>query len=123
MPEYDGPDGIARVDARWTEVARVPSRSVAGFVAAVLEDAGIRTRVVADDGGGVLPHLDAITGGVRVEVPADDLEVARGVLADLDEVAPTDLDDTHAPVVTWRALGIVVLAIVMALTVGGVFLT
>jgi len=122
MADHEGTDDLARVDARWTDVARVPSRSVAGFVADVLEDAGIRTRVVADDGGGVLPQLDAITGGVHVEVPGDDLEVATAVLADLEEVAPPDLIDTRRPMVAWRAVGIVLLAIVLALTVGGVFL-
>lgn len=127
MTEHDDADGRAQVDAHWTDVARVPSRSVAGFVAAVLEDAGIRTRVVADDGGGVLPHLDALTGGVHVEVPGNDLEAARGLLADLEEAAPTDVADARPvgprePVVTWRAVGIVLLAIILVLTVGGVFL-
>jgi hypothetical protein len=110
------------VDARWTDVARVPSRSIAGFVAALLEDAGIRTRVVADDGGGVLPQLEAITGGVHVEVPADDLAMAQSLLADLEDLEPADRLDAPDPVVTWRALGIVLLALVLVLTVGGVFL-
>lgn len=128
MAEHDGTQGPPRVDARWTDVAQVPSRSIGGFVAAVLENAGIRTRVVADDGGGVLPQLDAITGGVHVEVPGDDLEAARALLADLDDEAPADLVDTHgvdppAPVVTLRAVGIVLLAVVLALTVGGVFMS
>ncbi len=123
MVEHDRSDDVARVDARWTDVARVPSRSVAGFVADVLQDAGIRTRVVADDAGGVLPQLDTTTGGVHVEVPGEDVEVARQVLADLEDMAPSDHVGIRDPVVTWRAAGIVLLAIVMALTVGGAFLT
>lgn len=122
MVEQDRSEDVARVDARWTDVARVPSRSVAGFVADILQDAGIRTRVVADDAGGVLPQLDTTTGGVHVEVPGDDVEMARQLLADLEDLAPGDLIETHDPVVTWRATGIVLLAIVMALTVGGAFL-
>ncbi len=122
MVEQDRSEDVARVDARWTDVARVPSRSVAGFVADILQDAGIRTRVVADDAGGVLPQLDTTTGGVHVEVPGDDVEMARQLLADLEDLAPGDLIETHDPVVTWRAAGIVLLAIVMALTVGGAFL-
>lgn len=128
MAEHDGTAGRARVDAHWADVAQVPSRSIAGFVATVLEDAGIRTRVVADDGGGVLPHLDAITGGVHVEVPGDDLEEARGVLAELEAATPTGLVDArpvdlHEPVATGRAVGIVLLAIMLVLAVGGVFLS
>jgi hypothetical protein len=88
----------------------------------VLEDAGIRTRVVADDGGGVLPQLDTLTGGVHVEVPGDDVEAARELLAALDTVTPSDLVDTHIPVATWRSVGVVLLVIAMAATVGGVFL-
>jgi hypothetical protein len=110
------------VDARWTDVARFPSRSTAGFVAAVLEDAGIRTRVVSDDGGGVLPHLDALTGGVHVEVPGRELEAARELLAGLETGPASDLAEPLGSRLTWRAVGIVLLALVMALTVGGVFL-
>lgn len=122
MVDHGGSDDVARVEAHWTDVARVPSRSIAGFLAGLLEDAGIPTRVVADDGGGVLPRLDTITGGVHVEVPGDDLEVARELLADLEDVTPTDPGDRHAPTATRRTVGIVLLAVVMALTVGGVFL-
>lgn len=122
ITDHDGPDEGRHVDAQWTDVARVPSRSIAGFVAAVLEDAGIRTRVVADDGGGVLPQLDTLTGGVHVEVPGHDVEAARELLAGIEDVQASDLGDTHSPVVTWRSVGIVLLALVMAATVGGAFI-
>jgi hypothetical protein len=103
-------------------VANLPSRAIAGFVADVLEDAGIPTRIVADDGGGVLPHLDALTGGAHIEVHRGDLEAARTLLAGLQRVPPGDRADDHVPEITWRSVGILLLAIALVVTVGGAFL-
>lgn len=118
------------VPARWTAVASVSTRALAGLLAAELDDAGLATRVVSDDAGGVLPHIGVLTGGVHVQVPDADVEVARAVLADLDGAVPdTDGRDRgervagSAPRMPWRLVVSGVLALALAIAVGGAFVS
>jgi hypothetical protein len=40
---------------------------------------------VTDDGGGALPNLTMLTGGVRLIVRSEDADTARTALTDLSE--------------------------------------
>jgi hypothetical protein len=128
-PSGDGADGRIH---RWSRVGSFPSRAAAGFAAAVLEDAGIPGRVMADDGGGTLPHLEPLTGGVWLQVPTSQADEARSMLEELQAseeptvgTAASTEDDAECTRhrSRWRLWFALVLALALAVTIGSVFLT
>lgn len=56
------------------------SRDEAEFDRAILEGAGIRAMVSADDCGGMRPHLAFTSGGVKLLVLSENLERAAELL-------------------------------------------
>jgi hypothetical protein len=50
-----------------------------------LRSLGIDSKVLADDAGGVIPSLTALSSGVRVLVRSEDVEVATSALGEIDE--------------------------------------
>lgn len=70
----------------WVAVETFAVRIPAEICAAHLRGSGLDVRVLGDDAGGVAPHFGLLGSGVRVEVPAHQLEEARDVLrsAELD---------------------------------------
>lgn len=118
--------GSAPIEPSWAVVDTFPSRAAAGFAAAALGDVGVRTRIDADDGGGTLPHLDPLTGGVRLLVPGEDLPLAQQALGDLAAAQATaDVErpsDVAAPGRLRLAFALV-LVLALAVTIGSVFLT
>lgn len=111
--------------ARWVAVASYPTRPFAQFIASALEGNGIEARVVGDDGGGMLPHVDTLTGGVHVEVREADAPAAQALLAHIRDIGPTDglAEDPDGGVeprrriAGWRAALIVVVVTVLVLVV------
>jgi hypothetical protein len=72
-------------------LAVVGSRVEAELIVGMLQGHGLRAALVADDAGGLRPHLQ--TKGVRVLVHSSDEASARRLLAAADETAgPIDLD-------------------------------
>lgn len=61
-------------------VEGLPDRLEAGLALSVLEAAGIKAIIQADDAGGQRPHIAFTTGGYRIMVRPDDAELAREVL-------------------------------------------
>lgn len=115
MAADDGPS--------WVAVASYPTRPFADFVASALEGHGIPTRVVGDDGGGMLPHVDTLAGGVHVEVPRDDVPAARELLARVPD-GPTvsgDRPGVDRRAARWRVAVAAVVAVGLALVVGAAF--
>jgi hypothetical protein len=82
-----GVDRTEPTAASWTPVGTYPTRALAGFVVSLLEGDGLQARVVADDAGGVLPHLDLARGGVEVQVHTEDVTAATALLGDLTDPA------------------------------------
>ena len=130
--------GDRRHDETWVDVASFPTRPYARFVASALEGNGIEARVVGDDGGGMLPHLDVLTGGIRVQVPAEQAEAASAVLGDFDPPANPPTHDGvelgHDPALDvdtplaarsrapWRSVLIGVVALALFIVVATAFL-
>jgi hypothetical protein len=67
------------------EIGRFSSEFEAQLALAHLTTEGIDASVVTDDGGGALPNLSMLTGGVRLIVRTEDAEAARSALRVLDE--------------------------------------
>lgn len=84
------PEGLVR----FAELTRVPTRPLADVLAGALRSAGFTVRVLGDDGGGTIPPLGRLTGGIRVEVATDDLDDARELLEEFEQGAhAADLAD------------------------------
>lgn len=64
----------------WVTVEVFPNRSMAQVAGTALTSAGVPVRVVADDGQGVGLPLGLRYNGAELQVPAEDLEAARGLL-------------------------------------------
>lgn len=75
-------------------VGHFSSRIEAELAGAMLHEHGVDAHVDADDAGGQHPELSMLTGGVRLLVPPDDLNLARDLLA--AEAAWVD-DEANAP--------------------------
>jgi len=67
------------------EIGRYSSEFEAQLALAHLASEGITARMVTDDGGGALPNLTMLTGGVRLIVRSEDADTARAALTDLSE--------------------------------------
>jgi hypothetical protein len=104
----------------WTAVGSYPTRAFAQFAGSILEGNGYEVRIVGDDAGGVLPHLDTHRGGIQVEVPAEDAEDAVALLADLARPS-SSASVLGRP--RWRTIVTILLAITVLLTVASAFLT
>src|SRR5688572_6273222 len=66
------------------------SRNEAEFDRAILEGAGIRALVSADDCGGMRPHLVFSSGGVKLLVLSESLERAAALLQRSEGELDTD---------------------------------
>ncbi len=67
------------------EIGRFSSEFEAQLALAHLASEGITTRMVTDDGGGAIPTLSMLTGGVRLIARSEDADAARAALAALPE--------------------------------------
>lgn len=65
----------------WTTIESASTRESAEIVADALRQQGFEVQVVGDEAGGMAPHFELGTTGVDVQVPADQAEAARGVVA------------------------------------------
>jgi hypothetical protein len=106
--------------AAWVPVGSYPTRALAQFAASILEGNGYEVRVVGDDAGGVLPHVDSHRGGVQVQVPPDDAEDAVALLADLERPASPGGAFGRS---RWRTIVAILLAAFLLATVATAFLT
>jgi hypothetical protein len=68
---------------REISIATVRTRDDAEVVRGLLESAGIRGRIIADDAGGVYPF--SLSDGVHVVVDEEDGDAAAAVLAEKGE--------------------------------------
>jgi hypothetical protein len=81
------------MDARtWSTLASYDTPFLAQLVTDHLDDLGIESRVLSDSAHGNLPEISFVTGGYRVQVPAEDEQAARDALATLPEDATTSVD-------------------------------
>lgn len=110
-------DGTADEPDAWVAVASYPTRPFAVFVASALEGNGISTRVVGDDGGGMLPHVDTLSGGVHVEVPESEAAAAQALLEQVHERS-TRTSRPPSSVGRWRTIFVVLVVVAMVLVVG-----
>jgi hypothetical protein len=70
------------MESIWETVATVSTRFEAEVIAARLADAGVPSRVLADDVGGLFPFT--LHGkGVLVQVPTESLATAAGLLGEV----------------------------------------
>jgi hypothetical protein len=67
------------------ELRRFSSEFEAQLALAHLASEGIKASMVTDDGGGALPNLSMLSGGVRLIMRAEDIEAAEEALKVLDE--------------------------------------
>lgn len=67
------------------EIAKFSSEFEAHLALAHLTSEGITARMVTDDGGGAIPTLSMLTGGVRLVVRSEDAEAALAALQELDQ--------------------------------------
>lgn len=67
------------------ELRRFSSEFEAQLALAHLASEGIDASMVTDDGGGAIPTLSMLSGGVRLIVRAEDVEAAQEALSVLDE--------------------------------------
>jgi hypothetical protein len=104
----------------WATVGRYPSRALAQVAASLLEADGLRARVVGDDALGLLPDLAPGRGGVEVQVPAPDAELATSRLRALEEPTRRTPEATRS---RWRAVVGLVLAVAVLVAVASAFLT
>jgi hypothetical protein len=104
----------------WATVGRYPTRALAQVAASLLEADGLRARVVGDDALGLLPELGPGRGGVQVQVPAPDAELAASWLRALEE--PTR-GTPGAPRAPWRTAVGLLLALAVLVAVASAFLT
>ncbi len=65
-----------------TEIAKFSSEFEAQLAVAHLAAEGIEATVITDDGGGAIPTLSMLTGGVRILVRAENAEEAVRALSD-----------------------------------------
>jgi hypothetical protein len=119
-PDSNPGDPRTGAPIAWTAVGSYPTRAVAQFASSILEGNGYEVRIVGDDAGGVLPHLDAHRGGIQVEVPAEDAEDAVELLADLARPSPSGSAFGRS---RWRTIVMVLLAVTVLATVAAAFLT
>ncbi len=78
------------------EIGRFSSEFEAQLALAHLTSEGITARMVTDDGGGALPNLTMLTGGVRLIVRSEDSAAAHAALdtlAEEDYAEPGDASD------------------------------
>jgi hypothetical protein len=121
VPSSSNPrDARTGAPIAWSAVGSYPTRAVAQFASSILEGNGYEARIVGDDAGGVLPHLDAHRGGIQVEVPAEDAEDAVELLADL---ARPSTSASALGRSRWRTIVMVLLAVTVLATVAAAFLT
>jgi hypothetical protein len=73
-----------------TVLTVVDSRIEAEMIVGMLRSKGLRAALVADDAGGMRPHLQM--HGVRVLVDPSDEATARRLLVADDTAGPTDVD-------------------------------
>ncbi len=71
-------------------VGTFPSRLEAEMAQGLLESAGIRSMIAADDCGGARPHMLLGSGGARLIVLQERAEEAAEVLRRLEESADGD---------------------------------
>lgn len=64
-----------------------PDRMEAGIAVSALEAAGIDAIVIADDIGGMRPHVAWASGGYKVMVRPEDAENAREILTETASVS------------------------------------
>ncbi|MEN8239416.1 MAG: DUF2007 domain-containing protein [Actinomycetota bacterium] len=67
------------------EIAQFSSEFEAQLAVADLASSGIEATMVTDDGGGAIPSMSMLTGGVRVIVRAEDAEAASQILGRMPE--------------------------------------
>jgi len=67
------------------EIGRFSSEFEAQLALAHLASEGITARMVTDDGGGAIPTLSMLTGGVRLIARSEDADAARAALSTLPE--------------------------------------
>ncbi len=67
------------------EIARFSGEFEAQVAKAHLESEGVTARMVTDDGGGAIPTLSMLTGGVRLIVRSEDAEAANAALTRFSE--------------------------------------
>lgn len=67
------------------EIGRFSSEFEAQLALAHLASEGITARMVTDDGGGALPNLTMLTGGVRLIARSEDADAAHAALNTLSE--------------------------------------
>jgi len=77
------------VMVKWVFLRSYNNRLEAELAQGLLEGYDITANVVADDYGGMGPHLLPATGGAKLMVPAEDLARATEFLKDAD----LDIDD------------------------------
>lgn len=78
MP-FDSDSETGPQTGRWKELRVCSSRPEAEILAGLLRSHSIKSRVSADDLGGLRPHL-ALTLGVKVLVPEEDFEEAQRLM-------------------------------------------
>lgn len=71
------------------EIGKFSSEFEAQLALARLASEGITAHVVTDDGGGALPNLSSLVGGVRLIVREEDSAAAREALTALEEGEPS----------------------------------
>lgn len=72
------------------ELRRFSGEFEAQLALAHLASEGIDASVVTDDGGGAIPTLSMLSGGVRLIVRAEDVQAAEEALKVLDEDEVSD---------------------------------
>ncbi len=70
------------------EIGKFSSEFEAQLALAHLASEGIAAHMVTDDGGGALPNLSMLTGGVRLIVRAEDFQEAQTALSSLNVEDP-----------------------------------
>lgn len=108
-------------------VARFSSRIEAELACSMLREHDIDARIAADDAGGQHPELSMLTGGVRLAVAPEDVELARALLdAGIPDLDDAEADDDPAGATLGgsrlgrrrrRAMAIVAVAVVILLVV------
>ena len=85
-------------------VGRFSSRAEADLARSLLRDHGIDSRLVADDVAGLQPELSLATGGLQLEVLAEDVEDARAVLDEVPAGGRLDPSSTPRRATAWLLL-------------------
>ncbi len=77
-----------------TEIAKFSSEFEAQLAVAHLAAEGIESTVITDDGGGAIPTLSMLTGGVRILVRSENAEEALKALNDAKALKALDEPET-----------------------------